>query len=63
MLGNNAAREAFRHLTTSNTADRRSFTEEFDKLLKLAEATLMPSLAQAAAASEMVVRNYADMAR
>jgi hypothetical protein len=63
MLGNNAAREAFRHLTTSNIADRRAFTEQFDKLLKIAEGTLLPSLVQAAAVSEMVVRDYADMAR
>lgn len=63
LLANNAVRDAFRHLTTSNIADRRSFTEQFDKQLKLAEATLLPSLAQAAASSEMVVRDYADMAR
>jgi hypothetical protein len=63
LLGDNAARDAFRRLTTSNIADRRTFTEQFDKLLRIAEGTLLPSLVQAAAASEMVVRSYADMAR
>jgi hypothetical protein len=62
-LNNGTAREAFRHLTSSNTADRRRITEQFDARLKQAETAILPALERAAANAGQVVSRYADMAR
>jgi hypothetical protein len=63
ILGDSAVRDAFRHLTSSNIADRRTVTEQIDKLIKRAETALLPALKKSAAAAETTVRDYDKVGR
>lgn len=60
LLNNETARQEFRSLTSSNAYSRTQFTEEFDRVVKIAENELLPSLQQAAANASEVVRDYTD---
>jgi hypothetical protein len=60
MLNDQTARQEFGSLTSSNAYSRTVFTEEFDKLVKIAETELLPSLQQAADTANELVRDYMD---
>ncbi len=63
LLKNVPMQDAFRHLTSSNASDRQVITEQLDAQVKRAETAILPTLEQAVAESEQVVRRYAGMAR
>jgi hypothetical protein len=61
LLSDKQAQDMFRHLTTSNEADRRFLTERLDGYIKTAETALLPSLEQAATESVQLATQKAQM--
>jgi hypothetical protein len=63
VTNNNAARDAFRHITSSNAFDRKRITEQLDALVKRSETAILPALERAAADAGQIVARYADRPR
>lgn len=61
MLDEEKMHEAFRRITSSNAYDRKTFTEQFDAQIKIAETQLLPALQNAAANAQALIVEYADM--
>jgi hypothetical protein len=61
LLSDKQAQEMFRHLTTSNEADRRYLTERLDGYVKTAETALMPGLERAATESAQLATQKAGV--
>ena len=60
MLANAEMQKAFRSITTSNTADRRSFIDRFNAQIKTATGAILPALEKAADASQQLVTKYSS---
>jgi hypothetical protein len=58
-LASTSAREAFRHLTASNTFERRQYKEHLGAQLKFAETSILPALDTAIGTSEQLLKKYA----
>jgi hypothetical protein len=60
MLNEERMQEAFRRITSSNAYERKTFTEQFDAQIKIAETKLLPALQNAAATAQSLITEYAD---
>jgi hypothetical protein len=58
-LASTGAREAFRHLSTSNAFERKQYKEHMSAQLKFAETSILPALDTAIGASEQLLKKYA----
>jgi hypothetical protein len=58
MLNNAEARDAFRHLSSSNGFERTQFKERLNAQLKFAETSILPALDKEAARSEQLLKRY-----
>ena len=58
MLTANDARDAFRHLTTSNVYDRTQFKDRLRAQLDFAETSILPALKKTVAASDRLLEKY-----
>ncbi len=61
MLNDSRMQEAFRRITSSNAYNRKTFTEQFDAQVKIAETQLLPALRSTAANAQALMTDYAKM--
>ena len=61
MLNDTRMQEAFRRITSSNAYDRKTFTEQFDAQVKIAETQLLPALRNTAANAQALMTDYAEV--